>query len=129
MGFRIREKLAAIESRVQNIELLTIPIKESLEPNLQQSLRKKVVQDAERYFGSEDRLRKYAVPRDLVGEEALRVAKSTYLTSEKPTSQHRPVTYQKVHEGHIDTETLAFYKLRWERDKVRLTDGCRMKFN
>lgn len=76
------------------------------------------MQDAERFFGSEAQLRKYPITPGLTGEAALREAQATYVMSEKPTSQHKPVSYVKAHQAHLDTETLDYYKLRWEKDKV-----------
>jgi hypothetical protein len=111
---------------------------------------KKLVADGEKYFGNENKVKKYAVDPKLFGKAALDAAERSAniiaiqegvektKVSEDPPSRRRKAENEKqeaspspyvnpnapvwikVHQDHVAVETLKYFGLPWEYDKVSL---------
>lgn len=99
--------MAAIESDMRDLSLFAEPLQDGI---IQNDSLKTFVMEGQHYFGSEEALKTYAVNPKLSGPKALEAAR-------KIATQKIP-TYVKVHKDHVDIESLDFFSLPWETDKV-----------
>jgi hypothetical protein len=74
IGTEIRQLLSSVDTQMQTLSLLSEPLQYSSTKNTFRETVDVIVAESDKYFGSKEALRRYAVDEKLFGSEAIRAA-------------------------------------------------------